>query len=44
MVCDEPDECFNCENVYEIPWTQDLDDGFNLEFTINIFLYLLFSR
>ena len=29
MICNEPDECFNCENVYEIPWAQDLDDGSN---------------
>ena len=29
MICDEPDECSNCENVYTIPWAQDLDDGAN---------------
>ena len=29
MICDNPDACSNCEEIYEIPWTQDLDDGIN---------------
>ena len=29
MICDNPDDCFNCDDVNIIPWTQDLDDGFN---------------
>ena len=29
MICDNPDECSNCEDAYTIPWAQDLDDGAN---------------
>ena len=29
MICDEPESCGNCTSNYEIPWTQDLDDGLN---------------
>ena len=29
MICDDPDACSNCDNIHEIPWIQDLDDGAN---------------
>tara|TARA_B100001540_G_C15698748_1_gene592792 strand:- start:213 stop:635 length:423 start_codon:yes stop_codon:yes gene_type:complete len=29
MICDEPDNCSNCDNINTIPWSQDLDDGVN---------------
>ncbi len=29
MICNNPDECSNCEAVHTIPWAQDLDDGAN---------------
>ena len=31
MICDEPDDCSNCDNIHTIPWSQDLDDGANCE-------------
>ena len=29
MICDNPDDCSNCSDLYTIPWAQDLDDGLN---------------
>tara|TARA_Y100001970_G_scaffold159766_1_gene195487 strand:+ start:1126 stop:1548 length:423 start_codon:yes stop_codon:yes gene_type:complete len=29
MICDEPEDCSNCDENYTIPWAQDLDDGYN---------------
>ena len=31
MICDEPDDCSNCENVHTIPWAQEYDDGSNCQ-------------
>ena len=26
MVCDDPDECSNCDGIRVLPWVQDIDD------------------
>ena len=31
MICDEPDDCSNCDDTHTIPWAQDLDDGVNCQ-------------
>ena len=31
MICDQPDDCSNCDDIHTIPWAQDLDDGINCQ-------------
>ncbi len=29
MICNDLENCSNCDSINTIPWTQDLDDGLN---------------
>ena len=31
MICDQPEDCSNCDDIHTIPWAQDLDDGANCQ-------------
>ena len=29
MICDNPEDCSNCDDINPISWSQDLDNGYN---------------